>query len=282
MQSDSLWHLRFDRAPVNVVPPPIRSFDLYGQLDNQAENPLIPLLLEYSVYFMNRRIQPPEHSILDGQAVEPGQGTRIRLTVRFTRDLLEMIENNRAGAERVELRVDASVLGVVGQGFGREHLAHLQKEPYVISRDPWLSILEVFEFGKSEVFEMPLRGIQLVPGYEEALMGLKEAEQALMEQNWRLVLIKLWNVFEAVGAAAPGQEGQTGFERLLVEALPQEQYRDVRSSVSSLIVYLRLYQQRFMEAYGDEQIPVTREDALFAFEMTLTILSYLTKRMVSR
>jgi hypothetical protein len=282
MASDSLWQIRFDRAPVNVVPPPIRSFDLYGNLHNEADHPLIPLFLEYSVYFMNRRIQAPEHSIMDGRPLDPGRGTRIRLTIRFSRELLEMIELNRAGADKVEFRVDASVLGVVGQGFEREHVAHLQKEPYVISRDPWLAILKGFEFGQSEVFELPLRGIQLVPGYEQALLGLKEAEQALMEQNWRLVLIKLWNVFENVGAAAPGKKGQTGFERLLIEALPQEQYKEVRSAVSSLIAYLRLYQQRFMEAYGDEQIPVSREDALFAFEMTLSILSYLTKRMVSR
>jgi len=29
-------------------------------------------------------------------------------------------------------------------------------------------------------------------------------------------------------------------------------------------------------------VPVSREDALFAFEMTLSMLSYLTKRMVAR
>ena len=272
------WQIAFDRAPVNVVPPPIRSFDLYGNVINASAEPRIPLFLEYAVYFMNRRIQPAEQTMLDGRALEPGQGTRFRLTVCFTREILDLLEANRAGGESLELRVDASVLGVSGSSFEREHVDHLQREPYAIARDPWLGILETFEHGKSEVFELPLRAIQLVPGYEEALLQLNEAQKALAEQNWRLVLIKLWNVFESVGAAASG-EGQTGFERLLREALPHEHYREVRSALGSLIAYLRLYQQRFMEAYGEEHIPVTREDALFAFEMTLSILSYLTKRM---
>lgn len=275
------WQIAFDRAPVNVVPPPITSFDLYGNIINRSEGPSIPLLLEYSVYFMNRRIQPPEHTMLDGRALEPGQGTRFRLTLRFTRGLLDLVEVNRAGSDRVELRMDVSVLGFRSSAFEREHVDHLQKEPYVIARDPWIGILKAFEYGQSEVFELPLRAIQLVPGYEDALLGLKEAEKALAEKNWRLVLVRLWNVFESVGATARA-EGQTGFERLLREALPHEHYAEVRSALASLIAYLRLYQQRFMESYGGEPIPVTREDALFAFETTLSILAYLTKRMTSR
>lgn len=274
------WQIVFDRAPVNVVPPPVMSFDVFGNLISAGEGPGAPLVLEYSVFFMNRRIQPPRSTILDGRGLERGQGTRIRLTVQFTRGLLDLIEVNRAGEGTVELRVDASVLGVRGNGFEREHLEHLAREPYAIARDSWLAILKAFEYGESEVFELPLRAIQLVSGYEDALLQLKEAEKALAEKNWRLVLIKLWNVFESVGAAASG-EGQTGFEKLLREALPHEHYREVRSALASLIAYLRLYQQRFMEAYGDEHIPVSREDALFAFEMTLSILAYLTRRMAA-
>jgi hypothetical protein len=274
------WQIIFDRAPVNVVPPPICSFDFFGNLLSNADEPGAPLVLEYSVYYLNRRIQPPRSIILDGRGLEKGQGTRIRLTVQFTRGLLDLIEVNRAGADRVELRIEASVLGVRGPGFEREHVDHLAREPYAIARDNWLSILKAFEYGESEVFELPLRAIQLVPGYEDALLQLKEAEKALAEKNWRLVLIKLWNVFEAVGAAASG-EGQTGFEKLLREALPHEHYKEVRSALASLIAYLRLFQQRFMEAYGDEHIPVSREDALFAFETTLSILAYLTKRMTA-
>ncbi len=279
--ADKGWQIAFDRAPVNVVPPPIRSFDLYGNVINTSADPRIPLFLEYAVYFMNRRIQPPEHAMLDGRALEPGQGARFRLTVRFTREILDLLEVNRAGGESLELRLEASVLGVLGSSFDRERVDHLQDEPYAIARDPWLGILKTFEFGQSEIFELPLRAIQLVPGYEEALLQLNDAQKALAEKNWRLVLIKLWNVFESVGAAARG-EGQTGFERLLREALPHDHYTEVRSALGSLIAYLRLYQQRFMEAYGEEHIPVTREDALFAFEMTLSILSYLTKRMTAK
>ncbi len=282
--SENGWQIAFDRAPVNVVPQPACSFDLYGNLMNSGEVPRIPLVLETAVFYLNRRIKPPALSLLDGRALERGQGTRIRLTVEFTRDLLGLIESGRAGGDRVELRVDASVLGVRGQGFEREHIDHLQDEPYVVSRDTWLAILETFEYGESEVFELPLRAIQLVPGYENALLGLNDAERALADKNWRLVLIKLWNVFEAVGAAsAAGQGGSmSGFEPLIREALPHEHYKEVRPAVASLIAYLRLFQQRFMEAYGDEHIPVTREDALFAFEMTLSILAYLTKRMAAR
>lgn len=276
----SIWRINFDRAPVNVVPPPIPSFDLYGNLINDSADPAIPLLMEYSVYFMNRRIQPPGHTIFDGNPLAPERGTRFRLTLQFSRSLLELIETNRAGADRVSLRVDASVLGVRGSSFDREHVDHLQKEPYEVDRDRWLAILATFEHGQSEVFELPLRAIQLVPGYEDALLGLKDAEKALAQKNWRLVLIKLWNVFENVNLTAGG-ENQTGFERMLGEAFPREHHREVKDSMASLIAYLRLYQQRFMQAHGDEEVPVTREDALFAFETTLSILGYLSRRITS-
>jgi hypothetical protein len=280
--SESTWKLVLERAPINVIPPPVCTFDVFGSLVNASQQPIAPVILEYSVYFMDRRIQPPGHAILEGRALSTGQGIPVRLIVRFERGLIDLVEANRAGADRVELRIDAAVLGIGSGAIQREPIDHLQKDLYLIPRDSWLGILSTFEYGTVEVIELPVRAIQLVPGYETALLRLKEAEKALGDKNWRLVLVRLWNVFEAVGEAAGAGTGQTGFEKLLADAMPAEHYTDIRSALLSLIAYLRLYQQRFMVDWKGGEIPVTREDALFAFETTLSLLSYLTRRLSQR
>lgn len=213
-------------------------------------------------------------------------GRNFPFRVPFTREIVETIENLRAGKAPLDLDLQISVryrelLKVQMQNSrGGAAVVALESEvdhrsiKWTIQRDPWNEFLKRLGWQESEIYEIRVGSMSDDPNLAAALGVLRSAEVALRSGgDAAVVLAKCYEAFEtAAKYAVQGNDKKQGYAALLDRAFGSDV--DKAGPINNIIGALNTFAQFGRHAQYPRR-HISLAEAIFALKSTLAVFELL-------
>ncbi len=153
----------------------------------------------------------------------------------------------------------------------------------VLQRDQWLDLLRALQWDEFQVFEVAIRAMNRVEGFQKALGHLEAAQVAFRQGQWSATVTEARKACEAAALevqADAATDPATAFEKLMTNVLPGEANKPKRKALSLLMMGLR--ELRHPAAHGHSETQVERPEAELALTVAVSLFRYIGEVTASR
>jgi len=145
-----------------------------------------------------------------------------------------------------------------------------------IQRDQWLNLLTALQWDEFRVFEVAVRSMNRVHGFQKALGHLQAAQVAFRQGQWSVTVTEARKACEAAGLevqADAASDPRGAFEKLVTDVLPAEPDEAKRKALNHLM--MGLAQLRHPGAHGHFQTQIGRAEAELALTVAVSLFRYI-------
>lgn len=146
----------------------------------------------------------------------------------------------------------------------------------VLQRDEWLRLLADLQWDEFEVFEIAVRRMERIKGFQKALGHLRLAEVAFRQGQWSVTVVEARRACEAAALEVDSgaqKDLKSAIHKLMENILPADPDKPKRDAMNHFM--LGLAQLRHPGAHGSSDTQIDRPDAELALTVAVSLFRYI-------
>jgi len=294
------WEVKLNGS-VGARPLPVRSLEIPLTLTWKGNGSVEVLALEWWGNFPNfpGLDTPPTLVVVAPEQLDGGTASsEVSVLLRTIIDgrFIQQLEDRRNGGGPVAIKLWLNIHyraltvlevprppppgGNARETLSLRSLSHpLRKQvqfEIVLQRDEWLALLANLHWDEFQVFEVAVRAMRKVEGFQKALGHLRQAQVAFRQGQWSATVVEARRAFEAAALevhAGAATDPRAAFEKLMTHILPAESDKPKREAMKHFM--LGLGQLRHPGAHGTFETQIERADAELALTIAVSLFRYI-------